>query len=595
MDPSITGTRAIAQSLPQRNPIARANAPEFIIRAAALLVLATFNSHHAGAQDPPSNADSQSSAAVNQQPSAAKPYEGPRATLHGLVRNSATGDPLPRALVRVEGDAATGALTDGDGRFEIADVPVGPQMITVSRPGFRDQLVSGVGASVTVINGSTNVAPEHNVRVTTDMPDLAFAMAPANSIRGQIDLSTGDPAEGIGVMLLRRTVQDGRAVWQSATNTRTNSEGDYRFANLEDGIYALYTEPGMDSDLPVNLVEAGSNRVEARDGFASLFYPEARDLAEAMKIQLSGGQTAQANLLLTEEPLHLVKALVSLPGANAVTAADRSSMNMAVTVLDAQGHQLPYSGQFDWTTRSVQAFLPDGAYALLVTGMKTPDSISFSRRSSPDGEAVDRLSPLGNSSPAQLTGQVEFSVAGRSLTNLRIPLAPQARNVIQVSLLRTNAQQPANAKSQGGPIVVMVSQAGGWISDGMVSSYGEGYPTGPIDTNFMNPGSYWVHTSIPQKGLCESSFTAGGASLGREPLALSLSGATAPLTLTLRDDCATLKLSLPTTLDLTAGGDEPFYTVYVVPDFDSTADVTPITLRPSSGGTVRVDGLTPGA
>jgi hypothetical protein len=34
--------------------------------------------------------------------------------------------------------------------------------------------------------------------------------------------------------------------------------------------------------------------------------------------------------------------------------------------------------------------------------------------------------------------------------------------------------------------------------------------------------------------------------------------------------------------------------VYVVPDFDSTADVVPITLRPSSGGMFALSGLTPG-
>ena len=72
------------------------------------------------------------------------------------------------------------------------------------------------------------------------------------------------------------------------------------------------------------------------------------------------------------------------------------------------------------------------------------------------------------------------------------------------------------------------------------------------------------------------------------------SGVSAPLTLSLRDDCAKLKLSLPTSADNLDVGEEPFYTVYVVPDFDSTADVTPITLRPSSGGTITLDGLTPG-
>ena len=41
-------------------------------------------------------------------------------------------------------------------------------------------------------------------------------------------------------------------------------------------------------------------------------------------------------------------------------------------------------------------------------------------------------------------------------------------------------------------------------------------------------------------------------------------------------------------------GEEPFFTVYVVPDFDSTSDVQQVTLRASTGGTATLNGLTPG-
>jgi len=52
--------------------------------------------------------------------------KGAPTTVHGIVRNGASGEGLPRALVRINGDASTGALTDGDGRFEIRDVFAGP-------------------------------------------------------------------------------------------------------------------------------------------------------------------------------------------------------------------------------------------------------------------------------------------------------------------------------------------------------------------------------------------------------------------------------------------------------------------------------------
>jgi hypothetical protein len=128
----------------------------------------------------------------------------------------------------------------------------------------------------------------------------------------------------------------------------------------------------------------------------------------------------------------------------------------------------------------------------------------------------------------------------------------------------------------------------------MVSAYANGSEPGPMETNYLLPGPYWVHTHIDQKGLCEESFTAGGTNLAREPVILGLSGSIAPMTLTLRDDCANLTLSLPQALMAQAPGDEHFYTVYVVPDFDSTVDVEPSTLRPSSGGTVTLENLAPG-
>jgi hypothetical protein len=147
----------------------------------------------------------------------------------------------------------------------------------------------------------------------------------------------------------------------------------------------------------------------------------------------------------------------------------------------------------------------------------------------------------------------------------------------------------------------MLSRTGEWIMDGVMGAYVNGSSPGPMEPvyampgTYYWPGSYWVHTSIGQKGLCESSFTAGGVNLAREPVTLGLSGSAAPMELTLRDDCAKLTLSLPQSLAAPAYGEEPSYTVYVIPEFDSTGDVQPSTLRTSTGGSVTLDNLTPGS
>jgi Carboxypeptidase regulatory-like domain len=538
---------------------------QFVLPALFAFVVILATGRSLGAQDPQQD--------PQQTPQANQPTNPNQlASVHGLVRSGASGEPLPRALVRINGDASTAVLTDGEGRFEIADVPEGPQEFTVEKPGFIDQAEAGDS------NAGNSHGYGHNVIVVAQMGDVTFTMLPVNSIRGQIQLSTGDVAQGITVSLLRRTVQDGRAVWQNEANAKTDSEGVYRFGGLADGVYAVYTEPTMDSEAANNLVETGSGKNVARQGYASMFYPDAHDLASAAKIRLSGGEQAQANIPLTLEPFQSVTATVTKLRTTA-----GSGDNVAVQVTDAQSRPLPYPAQYDAATHTAQAALPDGAYSFIATQTMNPVFVKTT--------ADNSGSPMAVRSDLQSAiGEVSFSVAGRAVSNLRIPLSQQGSNPIQVSV----EHGVGGSTPSGDPrVFVTVSQAGGGLGDGIVGNYAEGASTGPLHTEHPPPGSYWVHTSIAPRGLCEASFTAGAASLAHEPLVLSGSGATAPLVLTLRDDCARLTLSLPGSVGLSAG-EEDFHVVYVVPDFDSTEDVIPQTLRPSTGGRITLTGLTPG-
>jgi len=204
---------------------------------------------------------------------------------------------------------------------------------------------------------------------------------------------------------------------------------------------------------------------------------------------------------------------------------------------------------------------------------------------------------LARTLPRLRAGTLEFSVAGHALPHLRLPLSVIHHYPVELSIMRTTSSpaQPGPAQSSVGLITVMLSRTGEWVMDGVMSAYANGSSPGPMEPVYTMPGSYWVHTSIGLKGLCESSFTAGGVNLAREPAILGLTGSAAPMELTLRDDCAKLTLSLPQSLATPAAGEEPFYTVYVIPEFDSTGDVQPSTLRTSTGGSVTLENLTPGS
>jgi hypothetical protein len=530
----------------------------------------------------PCQAPAQDAPPPPDQSAAAPGGTGTLATVHGIVRNSATGQPLPRALVRIDGDATSGALTDGEGRFEIPGVPVGPQQFEVVKPGFLDWSFSDSGTGVQPFLAAM-ASSAHNVIVAAEMPDVVFTLSPTNAIQGQIQLSTGDPAEGMSVVLLRHSVDNGRFVWSLASTSKTTSDGTYRFGDLPEGDYAVYTNPAMDSEPATNLIAKGDAANVVRSGYASQFYQEARNIEGAARIRVSGGEQAEANLSLALEPFQAVTATLTFPGGR--QGLDPSpgvgGAPISTTIMDAQGHQLPYTAQYDPLTRTVQAFLPDGNYTLVVTAA-APHGI--------ESRGTGSASFLVGSS---MVGAVDFSVSGHAMSNLRVPLTAIHMSPVQVNVMENDsvALQPGGGERG---IFITLSQTGGWMADGMLDSYATGPVGGPLNANFLQPGRYWAHTNIADKHYCEVSLTAGGANLAREPLVLGLAGPVAPLTLTMREDCATLTLTLPATAAIPASGEEPYYTVYAVPDFDSTMDVVPETLRASTGGKIVLTGLTPG-
>jgi hypothetical protein len=249
---------------------------------------------------------------------------------------------------------------------------------------------------------------------------------------------------------------------------------------------------------------------------------------------------------------------------------------------------LAYTAQYDTETHTIQASLPDGGYTLLV-------SAATDGRSDPGPE---RTAGRGFQKPVPLTGFAEFSVNGHAVANLRIPLSPAPAWQIHLRALRT-APQPARSgidASRGLQANITITATGVEAPPDGGGTEVMAEDTGPdqLELTTSGQGPVWLSAQVNDRSLCLESFTAGGANLARETLIAGFIGAPPPLELTLRDDCAKLNIELPQALSAFLPGDEPFYTVYVVPDFDTTTDLPPMTIHPSSGASIRMEGLTPG-
>ncbi len=520
---------------------------------------------------------------------------GPLATVHGVVKNAVTGEPLPRVLVSIESQYGKGVLTDGDGRFEIPGVSAGGTLpIDLTKPGFED--ISGHGDESAT--GMNIHGMPHAVTITADMPDLEFSMRPLDAIRGQIELSTGEPAEGLRLELFKQSVSEGRLQWQVVGSAASNADGAFRFGGLADGAYTLAVEPSIDGG-GGGLFNLVGNRTPVRTGYPRVFYPDARSLSAAALIHVVAGETAQANFALKQEQFHLVRALVSGPGLETLDGGTRlhiltgasgngTGMTVAMSglnpeVLDTHGNASPYHAEYDARSHTVQALLPDGDYTLRVTAFGPSKPFVNS-----SGGIVTNLKNF-------LSGQADVSVAGHAITNLRVALGPDSANPLEVIVNRSGNAPPQQENGNGAGVFISASLAGADAPYPMSTQFAQGNVPGTLETQPLAPGSYWLHATIAQAGLCESSFTAGGANLAREPLVVGANGSTAPLTLTLRDDCASLRVVLPEQIAPLASGELPMIYVYVVPDFDSTVDQRQHVLQPAYSRSATDDRLTPGA
>jgi len=202
------------------------------------------------------------------------------ATISGRILDAASGAPVRRAVVTVEGEtrqARSGrALSADDGSFIIKELPKGKYWITAEKSGFlrgsyRGRTPGGYGDPVELGEGGAKSGVD-------------LMLAKQGVIAGRVVDDAGEPVERAMVQAIPLRKTGGRTITNSAN---TNDLGEFRITRLAPGSYRLLASRGG--------MERGDLYVDRTPGKpvtseAPTYFPGTTDITAASPVAVNAGQ-----------------------------------------------------------------------------------------------------------------------------------------------------------------------------------------------------------------------------------------------------------------------------------------------------------------
>jgi hypothetical protein len=447
-------------------------------------------------------------------------------SVHGIVVNSVTHEPVARALV-YSPDNRFATMTDGEGRFEFTFAPTETDKNNKDEESGSANVLhttrSCVGTDCVTYTSSDRAMNRPDVlqarkpgflndqngaqtlQSATPGKELTILLIPEALVVGRVTLPTSEASEAIQLEIYRRQVEEGRAHWVLGGSASTKSDGEFRFAELSAGIYKLLTREVQDRD-PLTFDPRGQQY-----GYPPVYFPNASDFAAAQTIQLEAGQIFQADISLVRHLYYRVKVAVANvpPGVGGIGV-----------VVSAQGHRGPgYSLGYNNQDQTIQGVLPNGNYTLEASSFG-PNGASGLLNISVKGAAVE-------GSGMTLVPNGSISV------NVKEEFTPSEDQSPQGVIVR-NGQPGGNERGPRSYLNVRLEPAddfgqerGGWLRP----------PTGPEDDSLaidsVQPGRYWVRANS-SRGFV-ASVTSGEMDLLHQPLVVGPGGSSSPIEITVRD------------------------------------------------------------
>jgi Carboxypeptidase regulatory-like domain len=412
-------------------------------------------------------------------------------TIGGTVTNAATGEPIRRALVHVNGQVQLATFTGPDGRFQLSGVAQGQAFLTAEKPGFFDEQSLHPG-SYAPQNAAVNVGPGTN--------EFHLRLTPEAKIRGRVLDPDGEPIEGLQLQLVTREISEGRKQLQPGMMANTDENGTYRIEGLTPGQYFLRT-----------MVKPVFSTFGAmpRNAYPPQYYPNSPDLASAQSLEPKPGQEAEADFTLHPAATSTIGGIVA--------GALQSGLSISYQGADGQESSGNYFRFDSRTGKFALGMIPSGSWTLHFTSTDAKGNAYYAEQG------------------------VEAN--GSDISGLQIVLQPAP--AIPVIVNHAPASTPASQNTssppvdQGPGVQVQLLPTNNVINERFYAAPRPGDSQGALFLQGVHPGNYKV--VVQAFGAeCVESVSAGNIDLTHNDLLISPGSQPPPIAVSLRNDCATI-------------------------------------------------------
>ena len=333
------------------------------------------------------------------------PSTGKLASVAGTVTNSLTGEPLLRAHVSLQvmlsgpqqNPQSYGALTNGEGKFSITQLPPGEYTVSVDRVGFVAPLNSGGTRSARITLGEGD-----------KKEDLKLTLTPTGAITGRVLDAAGEPVPGANV-----GAEGGS---QNGMSTTTDDKGQFRLGGLRPGRYRVKATP-QSLPLPPEIRSDGVADMH----YAATYYPDSLTGNSAQRLEVkSGAELSGIDVRLVATPI------VTVSGKVTGLPPDFKNMNVMV-----------------------QRSGPNGGYSQSASGVKPDGSFEIWRLD--PGKYTLVATSFGQSGQSRLqSAPLDIEVTTLNLEHLELRMVPEFDIAGQVRFEDDQARQPPQGPAWSG-------------------------------------------------------------------------------------------------------------------------------------------------